>query len=67
MAGIPTVEPQGLAMAQLVASVVFGILSTIVMALRALVRIQHDNFGMDDGLMLAGYVSCFQNSVTGEH
>ncbi|KAJ3540334.1 hypothetical protein NM208_g5108 [Fusarium decemcellulare] len=56
MAGAPTVEPHGLAMAQLVCSIIFGILSTIVIFLRAMVRFQHEVFGMDDGLMCAGYV-----------
>ncbi|KAF5009349.1 hypothetical protein FDECE_4447 [Fusarium decemcellulare] len=56
MAGAPTVEPHGLAMAQLVCSIIFGILSTIVIFLRSLVRFQHEVFGMDDGLMCAGYV-----------
>ncbi|KAG6358995.1 hypothetical protein INS49_012515 [Diaporthe citri] len=55
MADIPTVEPHGLAMAQLVSSIVFGVLSTILVFLRCLVRFKHDVFGLDDGLMVAGY------------
>ncbi|KAF4426624.1 hypothetical protein F53441_14115 [Fusarium austroafricanum] len=51
-----TIQPHGLAKAQLVCSIVFGILSTIVMFLRILVRFQHSVFGMDDALMAAGYV-----------
>ncbi|RSL47763.1 hypothetical protein CEP54_013257 [Fusarium duplospermum] len=43
-------------MAQLVCSIIFGILSTITIFLRILVRFQHDVLGMDDGLMFAGYV-----------
>ncbi|KAK7413909.1 hypothetical protein QQX98_007176 [Neonectria punicea] len=56
MAGVPTVEPHGLAMAQLVCSIIFGILSTITIFLRSLVRLRHHVFGMDDGLMVTGYV-----------
>lgn len=44
-------------MAQLVSSIVFGVLSTILVFLRCLVRFRHDVFGLDDGLMVAGYVS----------
>lgn len=56
MAGVPTVEPHGLAMAQLVCSIIFGILTTITIFLRSLVRFRHDVFGMDDALMFTGYV-----------
>ncbi|KAJ4249732.1 hypothetical protein NW762_012073 [Fusarium torreyae] len=56
MAGASTVEPHGLAMAQLVVSIIFGILSTVVIFLRSLVRFQHEIFGSDDALMLVGYV-----------
>ena len=57
MAGTSTVEPHGLAMVQLVASIIFGILSTVVIFLRSLVRFQHEVFGSDDALMVVGYVS----------
>lgn len=52
-----TVQPHGLAMVQLVSSIIFGILSTIVMFLRAQIRFRDKVFGMDDALMTAGYVS----------
>jgi hypothetical protein len=52
-----TVQPHGLAMAQLVSSIVFGILSTIVIFLRAQIRFRDKVFGVDDALMTAGYVS----------
>ncbi|KAF9770129.1 hypothetical protein IL306_012362 [Fusarium sp. DS 682] len=52
-----TVQPHGLAMAQLVSSIIFGILSTIVMFLRLLVRFQHSVFGVDDALMTVGYAT----------
>lgn len=57
MADIPTVAPHGLAMARLVSSIIFGVLSTILVFLRCLVRFRHEVFGLDDGLMVAGYVS----------
>lgn len=66
MADIPTVQPHGLAMAQLVSSIVFGVLSTILVFLRCLVRFRHEVFGLDDGLMLAGYVSAFSETGPAE-
>ncbi|CVL03805.1 related to integral membrane protein PTH11 [Fusarium proliferatum] len=51
-----TVQPHGLAMVQLVSSIIFGMLSTIVMFLRAQIRFRDKVFGMDDALMTAGYV-----------
>ncbi|KAF5563628.1 integral membrane protein PTH11 [Fusarium phyllophilum] len=43
-------------MVQLVSSIIFGILSTIVIFLRAQIRFRDKVFGVDDALMTAGYV-----------
>ncbi|KAK3990576.1 hypothetical protein QBC44DRAFT_62195 [Cladorrhinum sp. PSN332] len=50
------VEPRGLALALVVTTGVFGVLTTIVMAMRVFIRIKTHNFGVDDWVMSAGYV-----------
>lgn len=51
------IQPEGLALALLVVTIVFTILSSIMAGLRFYVRISLRSFGVDDWLMLAGWVS----------
>ncbi|KAF4985670.1 hypothetical protein FDECE_16401 [Fusarium decemcellulare] len=51
-----SVEPKGLALVHLSFTIIFGVLSTIVIILRCWVRISHNVFATDDRLMLIGYV-----------
>ena len=52
-----TVEPQGLARVLLGVFIFFLITTAIVVLLRCFVRLRHRIFGIDDGLMLIGWVS----------
>ncbi|CVK85468.1 related to integral membrane protein PTH11 [Fusarium proliferatum] len=52
----PTVDPRGLGLAQLITSITFGILTTVVVFLRTFIRVRNGVFGADDLLMLIGYV-----------
>ncbi|KAJ3530115.1 hypothetical protein NM208_g9472 [Fusarium decemcellulare] len=56
MAASPTVKPEGLALAHLCVTIVFGFLATFIIALRIWVRASHNVFGTDDTLMLIGYI-----------
>ncbi|KAJ3534690.1 hypothetical protein NM208_g7436 [Fusarium decemcellulare] len=51
-----SVEPKGLALVHLSFTIIFGVLSTIIIILRCWVRISHGVFATDDRLMLIGYV-----------
>lgn len=51
------VKPSGLGRIMMVLSIVFLFLTAIVIILRCFVRLKHAIFGVDDGLMLAGWVS----------
>lgn len=51
------IEPEGLALALMVTTIVFTVLSTIVVALRFYARISLGLFSIEDWLMLAGWVS----------
>ncbi|KAH7217258.1 hypothetical protein BKA60DRAFT_648429 [Fusarium oxysporum] len=56
MAATPTIEPRGLGLAQLITSIIFGILTTVVVFLRTFIRVKNGVFGADDILMVIGYV-----------
>ncbi|KAI1035630.1 hypothetical protein LB504_005967 [Fusarium proliferatum] len=56
MAAAPTIEPRGLGLAQLITSILFGILTTVVVFLRTFIRVKNRVFGADDMLMVIGYV-----------
>ncbi|KAI3576205.1 hypothetical protein IWW34DRAFT_808118 [Fusarium oxysporum f. sp. albedinis] len=56
MAATPTIEPHGLGLAQLITSIIFGILTTVVVFLRTFIRVKNGVFGADDTLMVIGYV-----------
>ncbi|RBQ79423.1 hypothetical protein FVER14953_21207 [Fusarium verticillioides] len=56
MTAVPTVEPRGLGLAQLITSIIFGILTTVVVFLRTFIRVKNRVFGADDMLMVIGYV-----------
>ncbi|KAF4440959.1 integral membrane PTH11 [Fusarium acutatum] len=56
MAAAPTIEPRGLGLAQLITSILFGILTTVVIFLRTFIRVKNRVFGADDMLMVIGYV-----------
>ncbi|QGI63901.1 hypothetical protein CEK26_007852 [Fusarium fujikuroi] len=56
MAAAPTIEPRGLGLAQLITSITFGILTTVVVFLRTFIRLKNGVFGADDLLMAIGYV-----------
>ncbi|KAH7144215.1 hypothetical protein B0J13DRAFT_444021 [Dactylonectria estremocensis] len=50
-----TVTPHGLALVLLVVSLFFVVPCTVVVLLRTWIRARHGVFGMDDGLMFAGW------------
>ncbi|KAF5594998.1 integral membrane protein PTH11 [Fusarium pseudocircinatum] len=56
MTAAPTVEPRGLGLAQLITSIIFGILTTVVVFLRTYIRVRNRVFGADDLLMAIGYI-----------
>ncbi|EWG53872.1 hypothetical protein FVEG_17186 [Fusarium verticillioides 7600] len=56
MTAVPTVEPRGLGLAQLITSIIFGILTTVVVFLRTFIRVKNRVFGADDMLMVIGYI-----------
>ncbi|KAK2694663.1 hypothetical protein QWA68_005442 [Fusarium oxysporum] len=56
MAATPTIEPRGLGLAQLITSIIFGILTTVVVFLRTFIRVKNGVFGADDILMVIGYI-----------
>jgi hypothetical protein len=51
------VKPEGLALAILVTTLVFVVLTTIVIAMRIFIRLKTGTFGTDDWVMSAGYAS----------
>lgn len=59
------IQPEGLALALMVTTIVFTVLSTIVVALRFYARISLGLFSIEDWLMLAGWVS--QQSFSTSH
>lgn len=52
------VKPEGLALAILVTTLAFVVLTTVVIAMRIFIRLKTRHFGTDDWVMCAGYVSC---------
>jgi hypothetical protein len=58
---ITALDPKGLARVMLVTSIFFLITTAITVILRCFVRLKYHNFGVDDGLMLAGWVSLHYN------
>lgn len=57
MAGNPTIQPAGMAAATAGISIFLCIISTTVVWLRIWVRFGNKALGMDDYLMIAGWVS----------
>ncbi|KAM0193397.1 hypothetical protein ACHAPI_007712 [Fusarium lateritium] len=55
-ANVTSVEPTGLGRVLFASAILFLILTSIVVALRCVVRLKHRIFGMDDGLMLFGWM-----------
>lgn len=56
-----TVEPQSLARVLLGVFIFFLITTAVVVILRCFVRLRYHIFGIDDGLMLIGWVSsCYE-------
>lgn len=53
-----SVDPKGLGLILLGVSIFFLIPTAIVIILRCYIRLKHRVFGIDDGLMLFGWVSC---------
>lgn len=51
------IQPEGLALALMVTTVAFTILSSIVVGLRFYIRLSMHAFAVEDWLMLVGYVS----------
>lgn len=51
-----SVQPTGLGLILLVLSIFFLIPTSIVVALRCFARVKYRLFGVDDGLMLVGWV-----------
>lgn len=51
-----TVEPKGLARTLLVVTLFFPLPVTFAVFLRCIVRFRHRTLGVDDGLMLVGWV-----------
>ncbi|KAG7003733.1 hypothetical protein FOFC_19229 [Fusarium oxysporum] len=60
-----TVDPKGLALVLLVVSIFFLIPTGIVVVLRCFVRLKYRLFGIDDGLMLIGWILHVIFSVVG--
>jgi hypothetical protein len=50
------VKPSGLGRTMIVLSIVLLVLTAVVIVLRCFVRLKFAIFGLDDGLMLAGWV-----------
>jgi hypothetical protein len=61
-ANVTSVEPTGLGRVLFATSVFFLIPTSIVVALRCVIRLKHHIFGMDDGLMLFGWVGSIFSS-----
>lgn len=58
-----SVDPKGLGRVLIVVSIIFLILTAIVVILRCVVRLKYRLFGTDDGLMLIGWVSpCYSET-----
>lgn len=55
-ANITSVEPTGVGRVLFVLAIFFLIPTSIVVALRCVTRLKHHIFGIDDGLMLFGWV-----------
>lgn len=56
-ATVTSVTPTGLGRTLLALTIFFLIPTTIVIFLRCWIRLRHKIFGVDDGLMLVGWVS----------
>lgn len=52
------IYPEGLALGLMAVTIVFTILSSVVVMLRLFVRIRQHMFAVDDWLMLFGWVRC---------
>lgn len=52
-----SIKPEGLALALLLTTIVFTVISSIVVCLRFYVRIKLRSFSFEDWLMLVGWVS----------
>jgi hypothetical protein len=63
-ANLRTVEPQGLARVLLGVFIFFLITTAVVVILRCFVRLRHRIFGIDDSLMLIGWVSSCHDYYT---
>jgi hypothetical protein len=55
-ANIMSVEPTGVGHVLIALAIFFLILTSIIVALRCVIRLKHRMFGIDDGLMLFGWV-----------
>ncbi|KAF4414964.1 integral membrane PTH11 [Fusarium acutatum] len=62
---VRTVDPKGLALVLLVISIFFLIPTAIVITLRCFVRLKYRLFGVDDGLMLIGWLLHVGFSIIG--
>lgn len=51
------IEPSGLSMALVATSSLFAGLTTVVIAMRVYIRLAKRGFGVDDWMMVGGYVS----------
>ena len=51
------VHPSGLALAILITTLAFVVLTTIVIGMRVFIRLKTGRFGTDDWVMSAGYAS----------
>jgi hypothetical protein len=56
------VKPTGLALALLLTTLAFVVLTTVVIGLRIFIRLKTRRFGADDWVMTAGYVSFHCNT-----
>lgn len=52
-----SVDPKGLARVLIIVPIIFLILTAVIVILRCVVRLKYRLFGIDDGLMLIGWVS----------
>lgn len=54
---VTSIDPRGLGLVLLVVTLFITPLTVVVIALRCGVRLKHNVFGMDDALMVVGWVS----------
>lgn len=60
------IQPEGLALSMLIVTIVFTILSSIIVCLRFYVRLSMNSFAVEDWLMLFGWVGAMSKPLLPE-